>query len=257
MRIFLIVFVICLGITFHSCISYESLINFSETDKSNLASQEIDNFKPIVIQAHDLLQINLSSTEASSLSPFMVGGGQQTGTGIASNNFSVSHEGNIEFPTIGKVDVDGLEIQEVQEAIRAKLQPYFVESPIIQVRLMNFTVNINGEVSSPGSFIINSPRVSVFDAITLAGDFTDYSRRDSIMIIREIDGVRSFGYVDFNNIDVFKSPFFYLKQNDMVYVQPSEAKVNLIRDPATRALPYISGIVSVVAIILAVVRTVN
>jgi polysaccharide export outer membrane protein len=243
--------------TFSGCVSYESLVNFSETNKSNLQPKEITNYEPLKIQPDDVIQINLSSTEASALNPFIVAGSNQVGTGGASDNFLVSADGYIEFPTIGKVKVDGLRIEEVQEIVLEALSPYFTEDPIIQVRLMNFKINVNGEVGGPGSFIVNSNRISVFEAITLAGDFTDYSRRDSIMIIREIDGVRNFGYVDFNTLDVFDSPYFYLKQNDIVYVQPSKAKVNIIRDTASRALPYITGVVSIVALILSVVRTIN
>lgn len=233
------------------CISYESLINFGETNKNNLPPMPINNYQPLIIQKSDILQVNLSSRDAQSLLPFKM---QGTENGVAFDYFQVSSDGNIEFPTIGKINVDGKLLEEARVLLEEKLSPYFEVSPIIQIKVTNFQVNVNGEVGSPGGFIVENGRINVYEAITRAGDFTDYSRRDSILVIRELDGMRTFGYLDFNSIEVYNSPFFYLRQNDMVYIQPSKAKVNLIRDPATRALPYLSAVVSVFAIILAFVR---
>ena len=162
---------------------------------------------------------------------------------------------NIELPTIGTVAVKGLQVEQIQTKIVDLLKPYFTTPPIVEVRLTNFRISVNGEVSSPGTFNVYNNRVTVIEAITLAGDFTGYSRRDSVMIIREEDGIRNFGYVDFTSSAVFSSPYFYLQQNDVVYVQPNKGKVNTVRDPASRALPWVSVGVSVLLLVVTIART--
>ncbi len=237
-----------------SCTSYQSLLNYNESPRIPVGPQVISNFKPLTVQANDILKIQVSSIDAIALQPFKVdseGGGAQSG---ALNDYLVDSEGNIILPTIGKIAVKGLGIEEVKARILKALKPYFVAEPIVQVRLLNFRINVNGEVSRPGSFNVINDRVTIIEALTLAGDFTSYSRRDSILIIRESDGMRSFGYVNFNNAEIFDSPYFYLQQNDVVYVQPDKTIVNSVRDPATRFLPWVSAIASLTAIIISITR---
>jgi len=234
-----------------SCTSYESLLNYNESPIIPNSSMTITNFKPLTIQPNDILRIEISSLDATAVAPFSMNADGQEG---GANQYLVNADGNIEFPTIGKISVKGLEIEEAKMAILKELMPFFEQVPIIQVRLLNFRVNVNGEVGSPGLFSASSDRLSIIEAITLAGDFTDFSLRDSILIIREQDGVRNFGYVNFNSSEIFSSPYFYLQQNDVVYVKPNKNKVTSVRDPATRFLPWISAGVSVVLLILAINR---
>ena len=235
-----------------SCTSYQSLLNYSQSPRIPFEPQMITNFKPLKIQANDILKIQVSSIDAASIQPFKVEGGTDENAGFTS--YLVSSGGYIIFPTIGKIQLEGLEIEEAQAVVLGKLKPYFNEEPIVQVRLTNFRVNVNGEVGRPGTFSVDNDRLSIIEALTLAGDFTTYSRRDSILIIREAEGMRNFAYIDFNSADVFNSPYFYLQQNDVIYVQPDKAKVNSVRDPATRVLPWVSAIASLVAITISVIR---
>lgn len=237
-----------------SCTSYQSLLNYNEPPRIPLEPQLITNFKPLTIQANDVLKIQVSSIDAVAAQPFKVEGGASSDQDASLNNYLVNSEGYIVFPTIGKISLQGLEIEEAKAVILEKIKPYFNAEPIVQVRLTNFRVNVNGEVGSPGTFNVYNNRVSIIEALTLAGDFTPYSRRDSILIIREKEGMRSFGYVNFNSSNVFDSPYFYLQQNDVVYVQPDKTKVNSIRDPATRALPWISAAASLTVIFITLSR---
>jgi len=244
-----------------SCTSYKSLLNYNEIPRIPQGPQAITNFQPIVIQPNDLIRINISSLDKDAASPFSLSGGtvdQQGGNTGASSGFDtylVSSNGDIDFPTVGKIRLKGLQIEEAKEKILSLLNPYFKQAPIVQLRLTNFKVNVNGEVNRPGSFQVSNDRVTIIEAVTLAGDFTNYARRDSILIIREQDGVRDFGYVTFNSAEIFSSPYFYLQQNDVVYVQPDKTKVAAVRDPANRFLPWISAIVSVIALSITVSRS--
>ncbi len=235
----------------NSCTSYPSLLNYNEGAGIPLTPQQITNYKPLIIQANDILEIKVSSVDEIAIRPFRTGGGEESSGG---ESFLVSSDGFIDFPTIGKIQIKGLEIEAAKSHIQEQLKPYFEQDPIIQVRLTNFRINVNGEVGRPGSFNIGNDRLTIIEALTMAGDFTSYSRRDSILIIREQNGVRNFGYVNFNSSEIFSSPYFYLSQNDVIYVQPDKAIVNTVRDPANRFLPWISALVSVVALSITIGR---
>lgn len=234
-----------------SCTSYQALLNYQEASILRTKPQTILNYKPLTIQANDLLRIGVSSIDVEAIRPFSMSNGEGDNIG----EYLVSSEGFIDFPTIGKIQLKGLQLEGAKLKILEQLSPYFKQNPIVQLRLVSFRVNVNGEVNNPGSFPVNNNRLTIIEALTLAGDFTNYSRRDSILIIREQDGIRDFGYVNFYSSELFNSPYFYLQQNDVVYVQPDKTKVNLVRDPATRFLPWITTGISLVLLILAVNRS--
>ena len=246
-----IVIVLFLGT---SCTSYKALLSYNEFPEISQKSQTIQNFKPLTIHVNDLLSIQISSTDADAIRPFTISAGTEEGGTNNTNSYLVNSNGEIEFPTIGKIKLQGLEIEAAKNKIQAALAPYFQQAPIINLRLTNFRVIVNGEVGSPGAYGVPNDRLTIIEAITMAGDFTSYSRRDSILIIREQDGVRNFGYVNFNNADLFNSPYFYLAQNDVIYVRPSKTKVNSVQDPASRFLPWISAGVSVVVLLITLFR---
>ncbi len=241
------------------CVSYDSLLNYNRTPTFPVEPQLIANYKPIAIQTNDILHIQVSSSEASATEPFEIGGAAAGGNmnntqGLLMNGFLVDSEGRVDFPTLGQVPVGGLTIQEAKEHILKLLEPYFEQQPIVNIRLLNFRVSVNGEVANPGTFSVLNERLTIVEALTMAGDFTDYSMRDSILIVREANGERSFGYVDFNSASLFTSPYFYLQQNDVVYVRPDKRKVGIVRDPATRIFTWISAFTGVAAFILTLTR---
>ncbi|MEL6864728.1 MAG: polysaccharide biosynthesis/export family protein [Bacteroidota bacterium] len=241
-----------------ACISYPSLVSYNQAPRITTTPQAITNFQAIKVQIGDVLKIRLSSTDAASIQPFTIAaagaGTGQAAAGGSANDYLVDSDGNIEFPTIGSIPVKGLELEAIEEALATRLSAYFKQPPIIQVRLINFKVNVNGEVNSPGSFLVGSDRMSIIEAISQAGDFTPYSRRDSILIIREEDGMREFGYISFNSAEIFDSPYFYLQQNDVVYVQPDKTKVGSLREPSNRFIPWVTAFVSLAALIVSITR---
>jgi len=247
-KIFILFFVAYLS----SCNSYQSLVNFNDYPRLPDGPQPITNFKPLKVQPSDILKIRVSSTNATAVAAFNMSGSEEGGGGF--DEFLVNSKGEIDFPTVGKILVEGLEIEEVKDRVLERLMPFFEQPPIVQVRLTNFRVNVNGEVAAPGSFNVYNDRLTVLEAISLAGDFTSYSQRDSVLIIREQGGVRNFGYVNFYSSDIFSSPYFYLQQNDVVYVRPNKNKVTTVRDPATRVLPWVSAGVSVLLLVFTVSR---
>ena len=237
---------------FSSCVSYPALLNFNEAPGIPTQPQSINNYQPITIQPNDILDIQISSLDPVATKPFLLSSGEEGGATVA--GYLVNSAGEIKFPTLGRIYLKDLNTEAAADTILQLLAPYFEQEPIINVRVANFKVNVNGEVGTPGVFTIANERVSILDALSMAGDFTIYSRRDSILIIRERDEVRTFGYIDLNSSNAFNSPYFYLQQNDLVYVKPQKAKVNAVQDTGRRILPWVSAIASITAIAISIIR---
>lgn len=242
-----IAYLLLLLTTVASCVTYDSILNYEQAPNIPTTPQAINNYQPIRIQPNDVLYIKISSLEEA-VQPFElnsstgnVGAAANNPQALLINGYLVNQEGYIDFPTLGRLPIGGLTIEELKSMMLDRLDRYFETPPIINIRLLNFNVNINGEVSAPGAINVPTERITIVEAITLAGDFTDFSRRDSILIVRESGGERSFGYVDFNSPKIFESPYFYLQQNDVVYVQPLERKTVTIRDPIARYFTWISA----------------
>jgi polysaccharide export outer membrane protein len=139
--------------------------------------------------------------------------------------YLVDASGSIDFPVLGKLKVGGLARSAVVQLFKEKIGIY-IKNPIINFRITNFKVAVQGEVSQPGTYTVNSERVTLIEALTMAKDLTIYGKRDNILIIREIDGVKSYNRVDITKADFINSPFYYLAQNDVIYVEPNKNRIN-------------------------------
>ena len=167
-----------------SCVQYKNVLSYEETPVFPSTPQTITNYQPIVIQPNDILQVTVSSLAPTAAAPF---------NGAGESGYLVDAAGNITLPTLGDIKVANLTLEETKASLKKVLQPYFSEIPIVNIRLQNFKVSVNGEVGSPGIFSVANGRITMIEAITRSGDFTPYSRRDSILIIREFNNERSFG----------------------------------------------------------------
>lgn len=164
--------------------------------------------------------------------------------------YVVNQEGFINFPVLGKIHVAGMTLQGLTDYLTEKIAENVVD-PIVTVELTNFHVNVIGEVNRPGLFIVNSERYSVLDALASAGDLTAYGERNNVMIIREEDGKRTVHRLDLNKAETLESPYFYLRQNDVVYVEPNTVKQANARVDSDRQyrLSMTSVIVSAASVI--------
>ena len=139
-------------------------------------------------------------------------------------NYLVNNQGEIVFPVLGTLKVGGMTTQETSELIVGKLERYLKERPIVTVRLVNYKISVIGEVSRPGVYTVNNEQVNVFEAVAMAGDLTIYGKRDNVRIIRTVDGKQNLVTINLNDENIIYSPDFYLRQNDIVYVEPNKAK---------------------------------
>lgn len=137
--------------------------------------------------------------------------------------YIVDKEGNIKFPQLGTIHVGGLTTAQVAEELTRRIAEK-VEAPYVRVELYNFKVNVLGEVQKPGLVHIPTERFSILDALAQAGDLTIFGRRDNVTLIREEDGKVTYHQINLNDAKLFESPYYYLQQNDAIYVEPTEAR---------------------------------
>jgi polysaccharide export outer membrane protein len=213
-----------------------------------------------LIQPGDLLSIIVFSDNPTASAIYnlpssgAVGMANGSGSGMpASGNpsYIVDVNGNIQFHGIGNVAAKGLTRQQLATKIASGLEAY-LKNPYCQVRFSNFKVTVLGEVARPAIFNVPSEKVSVLEAIGLAGDLTPFGRRDSIMVIRETDVERKFGWIDLRKTDMFNSDFFYLQQNDIVIVHPNKQKAATSDQMTVRNVSLAFTIVSSLAVIYSI-----
>lgn len=201
-----------------------NLVYFSDLPKSADYSTPIKNYSAPKIQSDDILSISVSSLNPESNVLFnnvLLPSASNTGALADKINegYLVDKDGFINFPVIGKVALLGLTKEQANEKMTDLIKAH-VKNPIVNIRFLNFKVTVIGEVSKPATFVIPTEKITILEALGLAGDMTAYAKRENVLIIREKDGVRSTSRVNLNNKDVLSSPYFYLQQNDIVYVEP-------------------------------------
>ncbi len=228
---------------FTSCTSPKKVLYLQDVDqiKEQIISQKIE----MTIQKDDALSIAVSSRNPELSIPFNIGStGGSSGTG---SGYTVDVNGEIDFPVFGKIQVVGLTRMQLQEMIKNKLiQANYISDPIVTVQFVNFKFSVLGEVGSPGVYQITGDRITLFEAISKAGDLTQYGRRDRVAVIRENDSIRTFLYNDLRSTDIFNSPYYYLHQNDIIYVEPNKAKMqSMDRNIISNWMFYLSVIMSI------------
>lgn len=166
------------------------------------------------------VMFNLVNVSYQAGSESVSAGGQQRLMG-----YSVNNNGDIEFPVLGLVHVAGLNRWEVGNLIKEELQSRnLLKDPVVTVEFMNFRISVLGEVSRPGTYNVAGDKINLLEALSLAGDLTIYGRRDNVQVIREYGGKRTIYLVDLRNSEIFNSPAYYLRQNDVVLVEPNHVR---------------------------------
>ncbi|MDL2254956.1 polysaccharide biosynthesis/export family protein [Parabacteroides sp. OttesenSCG-928-K15] len=186
----------------------------------------------VIIRNDDLLAIMVNSRNQELAMPFNMPmvtyqlGSESGGYGTQRVlGYLVDPKGEIDFPILGKLKVEGLTRNELTELIKNKLiVEDLIKDPIVTVQFLNYKISVIGEVARPGSFSISGDRITLLEALSMAGDLTIYGKRDRVAVIREKDGKRSILYHDLRSSEIFSSPCYYLQQNDVVYVEPNKRK---------------------------------
>ncbi|WP_069660972.1 polysaccharide biosynthesis/export family protein [Arcticibacter eurypsychrophilus] len=220
-----------------SCNSYKKIPYFQNLNRSGTLQENVENFSPLTIQPEDILGINVTS-----LNP----GAWQDSTNKA--EYLVNQDGEIQLPLIGTIKVSGLTATVAQKQIQAKLLAY-LKMPTVNVRIINFKVSVLGDVAHPDVFKVSNTRITLLEALSLAGDLNITAKRTDVLLIREVNGKRAYLNIDLTSASTFKSSSYYLKNNDVIYVQPDKTKYASV-DNSYRTVSILLSALSVVAIVI-------
>jgi polysaccharide biosynthesis/export protein len=221
---------------------------------------QVNPVEPI-IRKGDILSIIVFSDNLPATQPYnqvimatpgsVSSSGNISGNGGATSGYQVDDKGNIVFPLIGSLHIEGLTKGELKDTLDSRLDT-LLSHPYYNIRFLNYKFTMLGELNKPGEVTIPGERVNMLEALALAGDMTIYGRRDNILVIRESNGKREFARLDITKPEIMQSPFYYLQQNDIVYV---EATAKKIRDPnAIRNLTIVTSVVSTFAILYTIFK---
>lgn len=240
------------------CASYKDIVYFQDIDEREL--------KPLLteyeatIKKDDRLTIVVSGSDKTVTAPYNLTLTELTGTGGSSYNpeqstlsYLVDSEGNIEFPILGKIHVEGMTRNELVQYLTTEIGKD-VKDPIVYVNFKNFKITVLGEVRNPGTYTIDSEKISVLQALGRAGDLNLTAMREGILLIREVDGVQQHYTIDLRSSELLESPYFYMQQNDVLYIPPSPTRVaqgTAATGLWSSALSTISSAISVITLVVA------
>lgn len=228
MKVMKLLYFFTVIIAFCSCVSNKKIayFQFDQIDQIKVSNNYKTIFKP-----DDLLQITISSEDIVAVKPFnlpVVAYSTTTNSVVGTpqqQSYLIDSKGEIDFPVFGKIKIGGLSREETIELLTKKLKPNYVKDPTINIRISNFKITVTGDVQKPGTFNIPNERVSILDAIGLAGDLNISGRRDNILVFREEGKIKKEYRINLLSKKAYTSPVFYLQQNDVVYVEHNYAKI--------------------------------
>lgn len=248
-----------------SCTSYKSVPYLQNSEVVNNGNNTLPLYDA-KIMPKDLLSITVNTTDPQAAAPFNLTVQTPINAAITSINtttqpslqqYLVNNMGEIDFPVIGRLRVGGLTKNQAEDLIRDNLKPYLKEIPIVTVRMSNYKISVLGEVTSPGTFTVNNEKVNILEALAMAGDMTVYGIRDNVRLVREdAQGKREIISLNLNNADIILSPYYYLQQNDIVYVTPNKTKARNsdIGNSTTLWFSATSILVSIASLLTTILR---
>lgn len=262
-KLYLLFFLLPFVLT--GCSSYQKSLYLQNDAVINQSTQgQLYDFR---IMPKDLLTIVVSTTDPAASAPFYRKLGQDKGTSANTNtvgmqnaallDYLVDNNGEIDFPVLGKIKVTGMTTRECEALLRDKLKPYLKETPLVTVSSSNYKFSVLGEVNHPGTYTVKDEKVTIFEAIAQAGDMTLFSIRDDVQLLREdSEGRRQVVHLNLNDADITQSPYFYLQQNDVIYVKPTKAKVrtNTFNSNASMWITILSVLTSISTLVIAITK---
>jgi polysaccharide export outer membrane protein len=221
-----------------------------------MVEENIKNFTVLKIQKEDILVIKVSSLNVEASAIFNMGNtssaqaSASSGTGSANSadGFLVDQNGEIQLPIVGSIPVAGLTTAQARDLVHIKLMS-FLKEPVVSVRIANLKVSVLGDVGKPGVYPFQNERMSVTEALGMAGDLNITALRNNVLLVREVQGKRQYIRLDLQKKELFNQPYFYLQNNDVLYVQPSNAKYASV-DSTYRNVGVVLSIVSLLALLI-------
>lgn len=211
--------------------TYKNITYLQDAQKDTVMAMKSE--VGILVQPKDMISIVVSSRNPElsamfNLTNVSYQAGAETSTTGSYNRilgYSVDSEGFIDFPIVGKINVAGLTRWQVADRVKEELvSRNLLKDPVVSVEFLNFKISVMGEVSHPGTYTITGDKITLLEALSLAGDLTIFGRRDRVSVVRELNGQRNIFVVDIRSVDMFNSPAYYLQQNDVVFVEPNKVR---------------------------------
>jgi len=213
-----------------SCTPYKQVPYFQDLKRDSVVVEKFKNYTPLTLQPGDLLGINVTSLnhDADLIFDYSSSVSQTTGMGADRDpvvGYLIDQDGNIKLPIIGAVRASGYTTEEVSAMLESELKVY-LSKPVVSVRIINFHISVLGDVGHPGSFTIQNEKITLPEALSLAGDLNTTAVRKNLLLVRETDSIRKYITIDLTSKNLFNSPYYYLKNNDIIYAQPNRVKVS-------------------------------
>lgn len=225
-----------------SCASREDVVYFQEA-KNLETIIETQNFEA-KLKVGDILQVYISAQNPIIAKPYNIV--LESGTSSQLIDYLIDKDGNIDFPVLGKVKLEGLSVEEAKKLLKSKfVEEDLLKDPVIILRILNFRVTVTGQVNNPGVYSVSGEKISILEALGLAGDMTIKGKRDNVLVIRDFNGSKTYSRIDLTDKEIFNSPVYYLTQNDVVYVEPNKSAIS-----GAAADSRISTIISVSSFVL-------
>lgn len=247
--------IILILLTISACGPSRNITYFSNLQNAGDTSEAIKNRADPKIQPDDLLSITVSSLNPEANLLFNSGVLQSSGSGASAapvgklnEGYLVDKNGAINFPVLGNVKLAGLTKEQAIDKMTTEIKQH-IKDPIVNIRFLNFRITVIGEVSRPSTFTVPTERVNIVEALALAGDMTAFGKRENVLIIRESDGVRTTTRVNLNDKNVLNSPYYYLQQNDIMYVEAAKIK-QLQGGSGTFYLGIASASISIISLLI-------
>jgi len=244
-----------------SCGNYKQVAYFQNIDSISLAASK--GLHDARIMPKDMLTIMVTCTDPKAAQPFNLSYNQGNSGGSYGSQsyipYLVDNDGCINFPVLGKVHVVGLTKREIESEIASRIKPYLApdENPIVTVMMSNYSVCVTGEVKSPGVITVANEKISIIEALTKAGDLTIQGKRQNILLIREnANGQKEHHRLNLNDAELINSPYYYLKQNDIIYVEPNKIKARTatIDTSITYWLGLTSSVISLSTLLITILK---
>ncbi|WP_017259460.1 polysaccharide biosynthesis/export family protein [Pedobacter arcticus] len=240
-----------------SCSSYKDIPYYQDLNHDSPSQEQITNYSPLTIQPADILGINVNSRNPESSSVFNYNLNKVNGNNFDNSpdnpvtGYLVDKNGEIELPLIGVLKVAGLTTAQLKEKMRPLLLTYYKDATV-SVRIINFKVTVYGDVQKPDVYTLRNEKTTITQALALAGDLNITAKRKNVILVREVEGVRNYIPIDLTSKKTFQSPYYYLRNNDEIYVQPSRTKY-APGDIGFRTLTLVLSGLSIIAITLSTV----
>lgn len=247
-----------------SCGSTKNVAYFQNADSISYAASKM--LYEAKIMPKDELTITVITTDPKAAIPFNLAvsqtigtGGQLSSSGGSLQGYLVDNSGNIEFPVVGTLHVGGLTKSQAENLIKSKVKPYLAEqeNPIVTVRMGSYHVSVLGEVTKPGVIYAPQEKMSVLEALAQCGDLTIYGKRDNVLLIRQdAEGEKHTYRLNMNDANIINSPYYYLQQNDIIYVEPNKVKAqnSAIGSSTTLWFSAVSILTSIASLVVNILR---